>query len=73
MEEDVLGTMRSVHAPDNASHMVACSRCAQMVPVAETHLIQGDALDAGSEYEQLCASCYAALLAGERDLGAAEP
>lgn len=69
MEEDVLGTMRAAHAPA----LVACSRCQTMAPIQEMHLVPGDALMSGSEYEQLCPRCYAALLAGERDLGELEP
>lgn len=69
MEEDTLGIMRTLPTPS----LVACSRCARMIPVQQAHLVQGDALESGAEYEQLCDGCYQALLAGERDVAAPEP
>jgi hypothetical protein len=44
-----------------------------MTSVGATHLVQGDTLESGAGYEQLCDDCYRALLAGERDLAALEP
>lgn len=64
MEEDVLGTMRTV----NTSTHATCSRCSRVVPVSDIHVIPSDALGAISEYEQLCSECYAALQDGDQDL-----
>lgn len=66
MEEDVLGTMRAVNPA--TTMYVECSRCSKMVRQQDAHIVQGTALAAGSEYEQLCPDCYAELATGEQDL-----
>lgn len=70
MEEDVLGTMRTIGKP---LAYVACSRCSRMTPLEDAFVVPADALSGHSEYEHLCRSCYAALEDGERDLPATEP
>lgn len=64
MEEDVLGTMRTLQA----STYAACSRCSRVTNIADMRVIQSDATGAVSEYEQVCAECYAALQDGDQDL-----
>jgi hypothetical protein len=64
MEEDVLGTMRTVHP----TTYVECSRCGTMVRQQDAREVEGTALADQSEYEQFCPDCYAALVAGEPDL-----
>ena len=64
MEEDVLGTMRTLHPVS----YVECSRCGTMVRQQDIRVVEGTALANQSEYEQLCPDCYAALVAGEPDL-----
>ena len=64
MEEDVLGTMRTVHP----TTYVECSRCSKMVRQQDARVVEGTALADNSEYELLCPDCYAALVAGEQDL-----
>jgi hypothetical protein len=64
MEEDVLGTMRTLQP---SSH-VACSRCSRVAAISDMHVIQSDALGAISAYEQVCSECYAALQDGDQDL-----
>ena len=71
MEEDVLGTMRAISTSTSA--YVECSRCAKVTPLQDVHLVPGTALDAVSEYEQLCPDCYAALAEGDQDLPISEP
>ncbi|HEX9056569.1 MAG TPA: hypothetical protein VF818_03470 [Ktedonobacterales bacterium] len=68
MEEDVLGTMRTIHASTSA--YVECSRCSKMIRQEDAHLLQGTALDGLSEYEQLCPECYAAAIQGNEELPA---
>lgn len=70
MEEDVLGTMRTVSKP---VAYVTCARCGKMTAQADAFVVPADALSAHSEYEHLCATCFAALEDGERDLPVAEP
>ncbi len=72
MEEDVLGTMRTI-SPSTAITYVECSRCSKMISKQEAHLVPGTALDNVSDYEQLCSSCYEALTEGEQDLPTSEP
>lgn len=69
MEEDVLGTMRTI----STTTYVECSRCGKPTPRRSAYVIPSDALDSNSEYEQLCPECYAALADGEQDLSASEP
>jgi hypothetical protein len=69
MEEDMQGIMRTLPTPP----LAVCARCGGMTSVGATHLVQGDTLESGAGYEQLCDDCYRALLAGERDLAALEP
>lgn len=69
MEEDTLGIMRTLPTPP----LVTCARCGRMTSPRTAHLVQGDALESGAEYEHLCDDCYRALLAGERDVAAPEP
>lgn len=69
MEEDVLGTMRTISQPT----YVECSRCGTMTPRRRIHVVPSDALDALSEFEQLCDSCYTALVRGETELPVPEP
>jgi hypothetical protein len=64
MEEDVVGTMRTL----NTFNYVECSRCAKMTPASNIHVIPSDALGAISEYEQLCSECYEALSLGDEVL-----
>ncbi|HEY7982946.1 MAG TPA: hypothetical protein VID73_02180 [Ktedonobacterales bacterium] len=64
MQEDVLGTLRSV----NTSTYATCSRCSRVTSASELRLIPADALGAISEYDQLCPECYAALQDGDLDL-----
>lgn len=71
MEEDVLGTMRAISTSSSA--YVECSRCGKMTPRQDAHLVPSTALDAVSEYEQLCPDCYAALAEGDQDLSISEP
>jgi hypothetical protein len=70
MEEDVLGTMRTVSKP---VVYMKCARCGKMTPQADAVVVPADALSTHSEYEHLCASCYAALEDGEQDLSVTEP
>lgn len=67
MEEDVLGTMRTVN-PSPATTYVECARCSKMVSQEDARVVPSTALDNVSEYEHLCASCYEALTEGEQDL-----
>jgi hypothetical protein len=69
VEEDVLGTMRTINTPT----YVECSRCGKPTPRQSAHVIPSDALDSTSEYEQLCSECYAALADGEQELPTTEP
>jgi hypothetical protein len=69
MEEDVLGTMRTISASASTTY-VECSRCSKMTPRRDAHLVPGTALDGLSEYEQLCPDCYAALAEGDQELPA---
>jgi hypothetical protein len=71
MEEDVLGTMRAIST--STSDYVECSRCTKMVLRQDVHLVPSTALDAVSEYEQLCPDCYAALAEGDQELPISEP
>jgi DNA-directed RNA polymerase subunit RPC12/RpoP len=64
VEEDVLGTQRVL----NHTVYVTCSRCGQAVPRATASIVEGDALEDGSEYTYLCADCQRALADGEQDL-----
>lgn len=64
MEEDVMGTQRTV----NTSTHATCSRCSRVTSASDMHLIPSDALGAISEYDQLCSECYAALQDGDQDL-----
>jgi hypothetical protein len=68
MEEDVMGTLRTM----NTSTHATCSRCSRVASVSDMHLIPSDALGGVSEYDQLCSECYAALRDGDRDLPDAE-
>ena len=68
MEEDMQGLMRTLPTPP----LVACAHCGRLTPLRAAHLVQGDALASGADYEQLCDDCYRVLLAGERDLTAPE-
>lgn len=64
MEEDVLGTQRVLsHTP-----YVTCSRCGKVVPKSTASIVEGDALEEGSEFSYLCADCQRALADGEKDL-----
>ena len=69
MEEDELGTMRSL----SPSSYVICARCARIIRPEESVVVAGDALSSPSDYEQLCTRCYAALIEGEQDLPLNEP
>lgn len=72
MEEDVLGTMRAIGTSSTEAY-VECSRCSKMTPRQDVHLVPSTALDALSEYEQLCPDCYAALTEGDQGLPVSEP
>ncbi len=64
MDEDELGIQRELGFADD----VECARCGRMGPPSQMALVPSDALEAGSEYEYLCADCQAALADGEQDL-----
>jgi hypothetical protein len=68
MEEDVLGTMRTMHTSSHAT----CSRCSRVISASDIHVIPSDALGAISEYDQLCSECYTALQDGDQELPDAE-
>jgi hypothetical protein len=64
VEEDVLGTMRTIHTSTHAT----CSRCSRVTSAGDIHVIPSNALGDISAYEQLCSECYGALQAGDQDL-----
>jgi cytochrome c2 len=67
MEEDIVGTMRTLGVP-TATTYVDCARCGQMVPRERALLALSDAQAGVSEYQYLCASCHAALADGDQEL-----
>jgi hypothetical protein len=70
VEEDVLGTMRTLSAP---ATYVGCSRCGRVTLQRDIHVISSDALESKSEFEYVCPACYKALAGGEQELPIAEP
>jgi DNA-directed RNA polymerase subunit RPC12/RpoP len=69
MEEDVIGTMRTI----GTSPYVTCARCSRMARRDEATIVPSDAREGFSEYQYLCATCVAELAAGEQDLTPPEP
>ena len=67
MEEDIVGTMRTLGVP-TATMYVRCDHCGQMVPRERALLTAGDAQAGVSEYQYLCADCQAALADGDQEL-----
>lgn len=64
VEEDVLGTQRVL----SHNNYVTCSRCGNAVPREMASIVEGDAIEDGSEYTYLCSDCQRALADGEKDL-----
>lgn len=73
MEEDELGTMRTISPSFGPAQFIVCARCARATPAHDTVVVAADTLTSHSDYEQVCRRCYAALVEGEQDLAMNEP
>ncbi len=63
MEEDVLGTLRTV---TRTAIFVPCSRCGKMTPRSQARIVDTAVLeDTHSEFSYICHECDHAIKAGE--------
>jgi RNA polymerase-binding transcription factor DksA len=66
MQEDILGTRRSVIP---STIFVQCSRCGKPIPRNQAKIVPSTTLSEGnSDFEYICRDCQKAMVAGESDI-----